>query len=201
MNGRKAKRERRQTRAVEPAHRSAGSRLRRIGLPVVVVLVVGALVGGYFAARHNGPAGATRVTHASDGALELAGTDPITGRHVDLASYQGKPVVLNVWGSWCPGCNAEAADLRRFERSHPNAQVVGVDTQDTSSGAKAFYRKWAWRHPSIADPRGELAAQLGVQGFPTTFFLNARHQVKTQIVGATNRAGFERGLAAATAAG
>jgi thiol-disulfide isomerase/thioredoxin len=164
----------------------------------LVVLVSTALIGGYFTARSNGPAGATRVTHQSDGALELAGTDPVTGRHVDLASYRGKPVVVNVWGSWCEGCSAEAADLARFGRLHPEVQLVGIDTQDSSSGAKSFYRRWGWRHPSIADPKGELAARLGLQGTPTTFFLNAGHRVVTQIVGATNLAGFNQGLAAAT---
>jgi thiol-disulfide isomerase/thioredoxin len=171
---------------------------KRIGVPVLVVVVAGALIGGYFAARSNGPAGATPGTHQSGGALELAGTDPVSGRHVDLASYRGKPVVLNVWGSWCEGCNAEAADLARFARLHPEVQLIGVDTQDSSSGAKSFYRRWGWHHPSIADPRGELAARLGLQGTPTTFFLNARHQVVAQIVGATNLAGFNQGLAAAT---
>ena len=197
MSQRKAKRAR-QARRADPPPPGGRSRLRRAVLPVLVVLVAAALVGGYFAARHNGPAKATRVTHQSDGGLDLAGTDPVTGRHVDLAAYRGKPLVLNVWGSWCPGCNAEAADLARFARSHPNIQVVGVDTQDSSSGAKSFYRKWGWHHPSIADPQGELAARLGLQGYPTTFFLNARHQVVTQIVGPTNLAGFTQGLAAAT---
>jgi thiol-disulfide isomerase/thioredoxin len=199
MSHKKAKRARQQARrTADPAEDGRRSRLRRLALPVVVVVVAAALIGGYFAARGNGPAGATRVTHGSDGALELAGTDPVTGRHVDLSSYRGKPVVLNVWGSWCEGCNAEAADLARFARSHPEVQLIGVDTQDSSSGAKSFYRRWGWRHPSIADPRGELAARLGLQGTPTTFFLNARHQVVTQIVGATNLAGFNQGLAAAT---
>jgi thiol-disulfide isomerase/thioredoxin len=160
-------------------------------------VVVGALIGGYFAARNNGPAEATRVTHGSSGALELAGTDPVTGRHVDLASYRGKPLVINVWGSWCEGCNAEATDLATFARVHPEVQLIGIDTQDSVSGAKSFYRRWNWHHPSIADPNGELAAQLGLQGTPTTYFLNARHQVVTQIVGATNLAGFNRGLVAA----
>ena len=198
MIQKKAKRARQQMRTAEPAREGRRSRLRRLAVPVLVVAVAAALIGGYFAARSNGPAGATRVTHRSDGALELAGTDPVTGRHVDLASYRGKPVVLNVWGSWCEGCNAEAADLARFGRSHPEVQLIGVDTQDSSSGAKSFYRRWGWRHPSIADPRGELAAQLGLQGTPTTFFLNARHQIVTQIVGATNLGGFDKGLAAAT---
>jgi thiol-disulfide isomerase/thioredoxin len=198
MNQRRAKRARQEARAAAPPPRGERSRLRRAAVPVLLVVIAGALVGGYFAARNHGPAGATRVTHQSNGALELAGTDPVTGRHVDLASYRGKPLVINVWGSWCPGCNAEAADLARFARSHANVEVVGIDTQDTSSAAKSFYRKWGWRHPSIADPRGEFAARLGVQGYPTTFFLNARHRLVTQIIGATNLAGFNRALAAAT---
>src|ERR671937_1152459 len=198
MSQKKAKQARRQARTAEPAREGRRSRLRRLAVPVLVVVVAAALIGGYFAARSNGPAGATRATHQSDGALELAGTDPVSGRHVDLASYRGEPVVLNVWGSWCEGCNAEAADLARFARLHREVQLVGIDTQDSSSGAKSFYRRWGWRHPSVADPRGDLAAQLGLQGTPTTFFLNARHQIVTQIVGATNLAGFNQGLAAAT---
>jgi thiol-disulfide isomerase/thioredoxin len=197
VSQRKAKRERQQARAGGGSAGHSRVTLRRAAVPAVVV-VAAALVGGYLAARNNGPASVSRVTHRSEGALELAGTDPVTGRSVDLASYRGTPLVLNVWGSWCPGCNAEAADLARFARSHPNVQVIGIDTQDTSSGAKSFYRKWGWQHPSIADPKGELAARLGVQGYPTTFFLNARHQVVTQIIGATSLAGFEHGLAAAT---
>ena len=167
-------------------------------IAAIVVAVAAALVGGYFAARSTGPAVATPVSGGSSGALELAGTDPVTGRHVDLASFSGKPLVVNVWGSWCEGCNAEAADLERFARSHPEVQVVGIDTEDTSEGAKAFYRRWGWHHPSIADPHGELAARLGIQGTPTTFFLNSRHKIVTKVVGATDEAGFAQGLQAAT---
>jgi thiol-disulfide isomerase/thioredoxin len=194
VSQRKAKRERQQARTAGGTSGRSGATLRRAAVPALVVVVAAALAGGYLAARNNGPASVSRVTHRSEGAVEIAGTDPVTGRSVDLAT----PLVLNVWGSWCPGCNAEAADLARFARSHPNVQVVGIDTQDTSSAAKSFYRKWGWQHPSIADPKGELAARLGVQGYPTTFFLNARHQVVTQIIGATSLAGFEQALAAAT---
>ena len=154
VSQRRVKRERQQARAAGGSSGRSGATLRRAGVPALVVVVAAALVGGYLAARNNGPAGVSRVTHQSEGALELAGTDPVTGRTVDLASYRGTPLVLNVWGSWCPGCNAEAADLARFARSHPNVQVIGIDTQDTSSAAKSFYRKWGWQHPSIDRPQG-----------------------------------------------
>ena len=161
----------------------------------ISVVLAGALIAGIVVARSNGgPAQASAAAAAPKGVLELSGTDPITGRQVSLASYAGKPVVLNVWGSWCTGCIAEAADLERFARTHPAAQVIGVDLNDTTSGARAFYQRWGWTHPSIFDPNGSIAARLGVTGTPTTFFLNRSHQVVTQIVGASNLAGFDHGL-------
>lgn len=194
MSQRRVKRARQAARAAgAPAdRRGRGRRRGGVLLGLALFALAAAVAGGVFSARGNGPARA--VVHRSGSALELSGTDPVTGKRVDLAAFRGRPIVLNVWGSWCDGCNAEAADLERFAQTHRDVQVVGVDTQDTSSGAKAFYRRWGWRHPSIADPQGNLAAQLAIQGTPTTFFLNARHQIVTSIVGASNLAGFDQGL-------
>lgn len=196
MRGRKAREAR---RAQAPASRKRRSPAQRRWLwPAVVVIVAAAVTGGVLAARGNGPAQALRVT--GGGAVELSGTSPITGAQVSLAEFAGKPVVLNVWGSWCTGCRAEARDLARFAAAHPEVQLLGLDSEDTRSGARAFYREFGWHHPSIADPSGALAARLGVQGFPTTFFLDRRHHVVTRIVGATNLAGFEQGARAARSA-
>src|SRR5207247_1450076 len=131
---------------------------------------------------------------ANGGVPFVHGTDPITGKQVSLAQFAGRPVVLNVWASWCAGCNQEAADLARFAARHPGAQVLGVDVQDTTAGARAFYRKWRWRHPSISDPLGSLSHRLAVTGLPTTFFLNRRHRVVGKILGAGSLAEFEQGL-------
>lgn len=159
-------------------------------------LLAGVLVVGIVVARDNGGA---RAVAAGDGArVELAGTDPVTGERVDLADFAGKPVLVNVWASWCPGCNDEAEDLAKFAREHPEVQVLGIDIQDTRAEARAFYRRWGWRHPSIFDPQGELAAGLGLQGLPSTFVLDEQHRLASRIVGATDLAGFEEALRQAT---
>ncbi len=62
--------------------------------------------------------------------------------------------------------------------------------------ARDFYARWGWKHPSIDDPRGEISKSLGLQGTPTTFFLDSSHRIVTRIVGETDLAGFEQGLAA-----
>jgi thiol-disulfide isomerase/thioredoxin len=194
MSQRKAKQARQSSRAAEPQRPGGGVRgLRRRWLwTAAAVLAAAALIGGILAARGNGPASAVAVPAVAP--LQLSGTDPVTGAHVSLASYAGKPVVLNVWGSWCEGCKAEAHDLATFVNGHPGVQTVGIDTQDSSSGARAFYQRYGWHHPSIADPSGSIASTLGLQGTPTTFFLNRKHQVVGRIVGATNLAGFDHGL-------
>lgn len=162
---------------------------------VAAVLVVGTVV----ATRNSGPAPVSSLSGEGDGpAVSLAGPDPVTGQTVDLAEHAGKPVVINIWASWCPGCIAEAEDLRRFAEAHPEAQVIGLDIQDSQSGARDFYRRWGWTWPSISDPSGELAARLGLQGLPTTLFLDEEHRVVARIVGEGDFAGFEAGLEQAT---
>jgi thiol-disulfide isomerase/thioredoxin len=174
--------------------------LTAAGLAVVVYAgVVLAGEGGGTGLDERRAGAANPVEEPSDTPLDLAGIDPVTGDEVSLADFAGKPVVLNVWASWCPGCNDEAADLREFAAAHPEVAVVGIDFQDSRAGARAFYDRWQWEHPSIFDVSGAMTGSIGLLGLPTTVFLDERHRIRARVVGATDRVGFERGLELATA--
>jgi thiol-disulfide isomerase/thioredoxin len=182
----------------------SSGRLRLAALAALAAALVAALVAGIVLAGRDGGSEAATPAAASPRAAgdlrsapALGGVDPITGKDVSLADFRGKPVVVNVWASWCPGCNDEAADLRRFAAAHPEAVVLGIDFQDTKAGARDFYRRWGWTHPSIWDVSGTLTSALGLQGMPTTYFLTADHRIAAQVVGATDFAGFEQGLESA----
>jgi thiol-disulfide isomerase/thioredoxin len=166
---------------------------------VGVVLAAGILLAGGDGGPRGGSTSAAPPRQIGDAqpAPDLRGVDPVTGKDVALADFRGKPVVLNVWASWCPGCIDEAADLRRFAAAHPEAVVLGIDFQDPKAGAQDFYRRWQWTHPSIWDVSGSMTAALGLQGMPTTYFLSADHLIVAQVIGATDLAGFEQGLEAA----
>jgi cytochrome c biogenesis protein CcmG/thiol:disulfide interchange protein DsbE len=169
-----------------------------IGAAFAAAAIVAAVVAGViFAHDTSDTAPAVGVELAE--AVSFSGTDPVTGKAVALADFRGNPVVINVWASWCPGCVAEAADLRRFAEAHPEAQVIGVDFQDTEPGARDFYREWGWTWPSVFDPNGAIAAQLGLQGLPTTLFLDRKHRVVARITGESDFDGFEDGLEQALA--
>ena len=172
---------------------------RKLLLAAVLVGLASIVVVGAILARDTGPAEPVASSGQGSAALSVEGTDPVTGDEVSLARFAGKPVVLTIWASWCPGCNAEARTLARFADEHPEAGFFGVDFQDTKEDARGFYRKYGWRFPSAFDPEGRIAGALGLQGTPTTIFLNAQHREVARIVGETDRAGLADGLERATA--
>ena len=176
------------------------NRLRRNTLLIavgVVSVVVVVIVGVILTSEGLGDSSAS-TNEPFAGTLEqapfISGTHPVTGEAVSLADFAGKPVVINVWASWCTGCNDEALHLKTLAAEHPEAVVLGLDFQDTIAGAKAFYARWGWEHPSIFDSSGALTAEFGFLGLPTTYFLDSEHRIAAQVVGETDLVGFERGL-------
>jgi thiol-disulfide isomerase/thioredoxin len=172
-------------------------RTRQVGLALAAALVAGVVVGGALLARDNGPAAVSAPKPPGE-VVAFEGKDVFSGETVGLARFEGKPVVVSIWASWCPGCNAEARALARFAVAHPEAAFVGIDYQDTKDEARSFYRKYGWRFPSVFDPDGRLADELGLTGTPTTIFLDAEHREVARIVGETDEAGFADGLERAT---
>ena len=125
---------------------------------------------------------------AAVGRPPIAGTDVITGKQVALRQYGGKPVFVNVWGSWCYGCTQEAPTLARFARAHRvEVAFIGIDTVDSKAGARAFYRRFDTDYPSIWDPRGVLASAWS-RGAPTTLVFDRRHILVRTIQGSASAA-------------
>lgn len=86
-----------------------------------------------------------------------------------LDQLRGTPVVVNVWGSWCPPCRAEAPDLADVARTYQGkVQFVGIDILDEREPARAFIREFGWPYPSVFDPEGDIRDGLGYVGQPVT---------------------------------
>ena len=172
------------------------SRRAWIAAIVGAVATLGAVVGGVVITTGSDSTAAPAATAATP-APPVKGVDPVTGKRVSLADYAGKPVVINIWASWCPPCHEEAADLARFARAHPEVQLLGIDILDTKEGAREFYAKYELPYPSVFDPKAEIALSFGVQGQPITYFLNERHEIVGRIIGGSDLAGFESALSTA----
>lgn len=105
------------------------------------------------------------------------------GERIRLSDYAGEVVVLNIWGSWCPPCRAEAPELQDVaeQTSRSGVQVLGIDVRDSDRSAPAdFVRDRGIDYPSIYDPSGRTL--LALNGYPrnivpSTIVLDRQHRV------------------------
>ncbi|MDX3588384.1 TlpA family protein disulfide reductase [Streptomyces europaeiscabiei] len=115
-----------------------------------------------------------------DDAPALSGKT-IDGDQLDVSSaYKGKIIVLNVWGSWCAPCRAEAPNLAKVSEdlADQGVQFVGINTRDTSTRpAVAFEEQYKVDYPSLYDPTGKLLLRfekgsLNPQLIPSTLVVD-----------------------------
>lgn len=104
---------------------------------------------------------------------------------VSLASYRGKPVVLNFWASWCQPCKAEAAVLERDWTSYQARGVVflGVDYHDLAGDARRFVRAHSLTFTMLKDGSGQVTGSYGVSQVPETYVLNRQGRVIAHLAG------------------
>ncbi len=117
----------------------------------------------------------------------LAGTT-LSGDEVSTADFAGTPIVVNVWGSWCAPCRAEAPHLvEAAEQLGDRAALLGLNTRDLDAApALAFERAFDITYPSIFDPDGELLlgfGQLPPKAIPSTVVIDADGRVAARVLG------------------
>ena len=118
-----------------------------------------------------GPQAAGRLdrSHAGTPAPETGFQGP-GGESASLADYRGKPVLVNLWATWCAPCVAEMPTLDALAAAEPALEVLAI-SQDLDGRRKvdAFFeeRKLKTLEPFV-DPELQLMAGLKVQSLPTT---------------------------------
>jgi len=110
---------------------------------------------------------------------------------VSLKAYAGRVIVVNLWASWCGPCREEAPQLESLWRTYGprGVQFLGVDHQDTRSGGTGFVGEFGLSYPIGFDPRGEVAAEYGALGIPTTYVIDRQGRVRYRFLGRITPAG------------
>lgn len=115
-----------------------------------------------------------------------------------LTQLRGTPVVVNMWGSWCPPCRGEAP---LFAEAHAEfgdrVQFLGIDIEDGREAAIAFMREFGWSFPSIVDPTvpSRFRTELGFVGQPNTLFYAASGELVKTWQGPITEEGLREGVA------
>lgn len=103
-----------------------------------------------------------------------------------LSDYHGKPLLINVWASWCGPCRQEIGSLERLFRKYGGRQfnVIGISTDDYEDRAKSFLKTFKISFPNYLDKNLVLENMLGADHLPLTVLVDARGMVLDKHFGA-----------------
>ncbi|MFG2330707.1 TlpA family protein disulfide reductase [Streptomyces sp. NPDC048604] len=121
--------------------------------------------------------------------------ETLDGKQLDVAALKGKVVVLNVWGSWCPPCRAEAPHFAKVseELKAKGVEFVGINTRDANiKPALEFEKAYEVGYPSLYDPAGRIILNgfpkgtLNPQAIPSTVVLDKDGKIAARSLMALN---------------
>lgn len=150
------------------------TRLRWLFLPAVVVPVGWLLLTGFGRDPSEIPSPLIgRALPALEGAT-------LSGGRLAAEDLRGRAALINVWASWCGPCVVEHPVLLGAQAEHGDQlAIVGLlyqDDPETARGWLARYGDGGW--PTLLDPDGRLALELGATGPPETYFVDAAGVVR-----------------------
>ncbi|MFW5694640.1 MAG: TlpA disulfide reductase family protein [Alkalispirochaeta sp.] len=113
------------------------------------------------------------------------GLPSLTDDERRLSDYSGQFVFLNFWATWCPPCREEmpSMEVMHHELADLPFRVVAIDVQEGRDTVAAFVDEMDYSFEILLDESGRVAANYGVRGIPTTYFISPAGTVLGMLVG------------------
>lgn len=129
---------------------------------------------------------------ATPGEVDVGGTlrdaqmRGLLGPAGKLSAYRGKPLIINVWASWCGPCRSEMGSLQKLYRRYGGRRfnVIGISTDDYVAPAEAALRQAGVTFRNFIDSNLLLENMLGANKIPLTLLVDAQGRVLVKFYGA-----------------
>lgn len=119
------------------------------------------------------------------GYLRAATMNGLNGKSKKLSDFKGKPLIINVWASWCGPCRAEIGSLERLAQRYNGKEfnLIGISTDDYRNKAMAFIKQTEITFENFIDSKLTLENMLGANTIPLTIFVDANGRVLEKVRG------------------
>ena len=111
--------------------------------------------------------------------------DGLNGKMKKFSDFKGKPLLINIWASWCGPCRSEMDSLERLALQHNKEfNVIGISTDDYRDRATAFIKQTGITFENFIDKELLLENMLGANTIPLTILVDAHGRVLGKVRGA-----------------
>ena len=109
----------------------------------------------------------------------------LDGKDVSLSSFEGKPVFLNFWMTWCKYCKKERKELDALHKAYKDKDLVIISVALDRSKKKVvnFMEEYPADFIVLTDSKMKSGAMYGVRGFPATFLIGRDGIIKHKVSG------------------
>jgi len=120
------------------------------------------------------------------GTLRDATLQGLNGPPRQLGEYRGRPLIINVWASWCGPCREEMASLERLAWSDREQyfSIIGISTDDDAGQARGLLKNANATISHFIDTGLQMETMLGASRLPLTVLVDADGRVLEKIYGA-----------------
>jgi thiol-disulfide isomerase/thioredoxin len=111
--------------------------------------------------------------------------DGLNTKSKKLSDFRGKPLIINIWTSWCGPCRSEMGSLERLAQRYNGNEfnIIGVSTDDYRNKATAFIRQTEITFENFLDTRLLVENMLGANTIPLTVFIDADGRILRKVRG------------------
>jgi cytochrome c biogenesis protein CcmG/thiol:disulfide interchange protein DsbE len=109
------------------------------------------------------------------------------GTRMALSDLHDRPVLINIWTSWCPPCRAEMPALQQVYEAYRDQGfeilAVNATNQDSQQDAVGFAQELGLTFPILLDSTGEVSNLYQLRSLPTSFFVDSRGIIHEVVIG------------------
>jgi len=153
------------------------------GLVVVAVVVLTAMFvpSDFDQARHSYAGPAEQVVGTT---LPGAIVPNVEGGSIDLAAYRGRPLIVNLWATWCGPCRREMPALERLAKEQRGKlAVVAIDQREDPSVVQSYVKRFGVTFAVGVDDGQRLGTDLHLIGLPSSFFVDRNGIIRDAVDG------------------
>lgn len=150
--------------------------MRKLGIVLTTLLLLSCLVPGCSTSADTGTAGSPVTGYKTGNLAPDFSLKDIDGNSVSLASFLGKPVMLNFWALDCPYCLDEMPLLQTaYAEESTKADgitLLTINMKDSAQSIRSFFMKEGYTLTALQDSGSKITQSYGVSGIPTTFLID-----------------------------